>query len=210
MNVLTLPSTRAVLPWISRWVRDNLATGRSRLLVVGLAFTLAAGGLTILDSIDTKLRRTIADRQGQLAVIENLGDRETWRQRRVETNLSRVQAEGRLWEAETDGLAQANFQAWLLDQANRAGIAQTEIRTSINSNASNPLKLRQLTAQVTGRFEANGLFALLQSIAGDDRLLVINRLEVQTVPFPRFEMLLGTFLRPGAGGSRTGRVESQG
>jgi hypothetical protein len=200
MNVLTLPSTRAVPLWISRWIRDNLATGRSQLLLVGLAFTLAAGGLTILDSINTKLRRTIADRQGQLAAIENLGDGETWRQRRVETDLSRVQAEGRLWEAETDGLAQANFQAWLLDEANRAGIAQTEIRTSINSNASNPMKLRQLTAQVTGRFEASGLFALLHSIASHDRLLVINRLEVQTVPFPHFEMLLGTFLRPGPRG----------
>jgi len=145
------------------------------------------------------MRRTIADRQGQLAVIDHLGDSETWRHRRAETDLLRIQAEGRLWEAETDGLAQANFQAWLIEQANRAGIAQTEIRTSINSNASNPLKLRQLTAQVTGRFEAASLFMLLQSIASHDRLLFINRLEIQTVPFPRVEILLGTFLRPGSG-----------
>lgn len=196
MNILTLASVRAVTPWVSKWVRDNLATGRSRLLLVGLAFTLAAGGLTILDSIDSKIRRTLADRQSQLAVIEHLGDSDAWRQRRAETDLLRVQAEARLWEAETDGLAQANFQAWLLDQANRAGIAQTEIRTSINSNASNPLKLRLLTAQVTGRFEAAGLFSLLRAIASHDRLLVINRLEVQTVPVSRFEILLGTFLRP--------------
>jgi hypothetical protein len=199
MNVLTLPSARAVPPWIGKWVRDNLATGRSQLLLVGLALTLTAGGLTVLDSIDTKMRRTIADRQGQLAVIDHLGDSETWRHRRAETDLLRIQAEGRLWEAETDGLAQANFQAWLIEQANRAGIAQTEIRTSINSNASNPLKLRQLTAQVTGRFEAASLFMLLQSIASHDRLLFINRLEIQTVPFPRVEILLGTFLRPGSG-----------
>jgi hypothetical protein len=200
MNHLTLSSARAVPPWFSKWLRDNLATFRSRLLLVALAFTLAAGGLAILDGIATKLRRTLVEGQGQLGAIEHLGDGDTWRQRRVESDFLRVQAEGRLWEAESDGLAQANFQAWILEQANNAGMGQLDIRTSINSNANNPLKLRQLTAQVTGRFEANGLFALLRSIAGYDRLLVVNRLEVQTVPFPHFEMLLGTFLRPGPRG----------
>jgi hypothetical protein len=79
-------------------------------------------------------------------------------------------------------------------------MGQLDIRTSINSNVNNPLKLRQLTAQVTGRFEPNGLLALLRSIFSNDRLLVVNRLEVQTVPFQHFEMLLGTFLRPGPRG----------
>src|SRR5207248_11789367 len=169
---------------------------RSSLLLVAFAFTFAAGGLAVVDGIDTKLRRTLVDGQGQLGAIEHLGDGDAWRQRRAERDSLRVQAEGRLWEAESDGLAQANFQAWILEQANHAGMGQLDIRTSINSNASNPLKLRQLTAQVTGRFEAIGLFALLRSIASYDRLLVVNRLEVQTVPYPHFEMLLGTFLRP--------------
>jgi hypothetical protein len=197
MNHLTLSSAQAVPPWLSKWIRDNLATFRSRLLLVALAFTLAVGGLAVLDGIDTKLRRMLAEWQAQLGAIEHLSDSDTWRQRRAETDLLRVQAEGRLWEAESDGLAQANFQAWILEQATHAGMGQLDIRTSINSNANNPLKLRQLTAQVTGRFEANGLLALLRSIASYDRLLVVNRLEVQTVPFPHFEMLLGTFLRPG-------------
>ncbi len=200
MNHLTLSRAGTVPPWLSKWLRDNLATFRSRLLLVALAFTLAVGGLTVLDGIDTKLRRTLAEEQAQLGAIEHLSDSDTWRQRRAETDLLRVQAEGRLWEAESDGLAQANFQAWIIEQSNQAGMGQLDIRTSINSNANNPLKLRQLTAQVTGRFEPNGLLALLRSIASYDRLLVVNRLDVQTVPFPHFEMLLGTFLRPAARG----------
>src|SRR6266446_605640 len=75
MNVLTLPSARAVPPWIGKWVRDNLATGRSQLLLVGLALTLTAGGLTVLDSLDTKMRRTIADPGGRAAL--GGGDRRT-------------------------------------------------------------------------------------------------------------------------------------
>ena len=45
MNVLTLPTTPAVPTWISRWLRDNLANRRSRLLLAALGCTLAAGGL---------------------------------------------------------------------------------------------------------------------------------------------------------------------
>jgi hypothetical protein len=200
MNYLALSRAGTVPPWLSKWLRDNLATFRSRLLLVALAFTLAAGGLIVLDGIDTKLRGTLADGQARLGTIEHLSDSDTWRQRRAETDLLRVQAEGRLWEAESDGLAQANFQAWILEQATHAGMGQLDIRTSINSNASNALKLRQLTAQVTGRFEPNALLALLRSIASNDRLLVVNRLDVQTAPFPHFEILLGTFLRPGPKG----------
>jgi membrane protein implicated in regulation of membrane protease activity len=200
MNPLTLSSALAVPPWLSKWLRDNLATFRSRFLLVGLAFTLAVGGLTILDGIDVKMGRTLADEQDRLGAIEHLSGSDTWRQRRVESGLLRVQAEGRLWEAESDGLAQANFQAWILEQANHASMGQLEIRTSINSNVNNSLKLRQLSAQVSGRFEAGGLLALLRSIASYDRLLFVNRLEVQTQPFPHFEMLLGTFLRPGPRG----------
>jgi hypothetical protein len=200
MNHLTLPSVQAVPPWLSKWLRDNLASFRSRFLLVALAFTLAAGGLAVLDGIDAKMARTLAEEQDRLGAIEHLSGNDTWRQRRAESDLLRVQAEGRLWETESDGLAQANFQAWILEQANHAGMGQLDIRTSINSNPNNSLKLRQLTAQVTGRFEANGLFTLLRSITSYDRLLVVNRLEVQTVPFPHFEMMLGTFLRPGPRG----------
>lgn len=196
MKLPTIPGGRAAAPLIVKWLQENLKTRRSRVLLGLLAFAIAGAGLTILDSVETTMRRALAERKGQLEATERLGNGDIWRQRRAETDLLRVQAEGRLWEGETDGLAQANFQAWILDQANRAGITQIDIRANINSNVSNTLKLRQLTAQVTGRFEGNGLFALLQSIAAHNRLLLINRLEVQTVPFPRFEMLLATFLQP--------------
>ena len=194
---ISSPSIERVAPaWLNKWLRDNLANRRSRFLLVAFGFVLAAGGAAILDSADANMQRRLAERQRQLVRIEHLGETGVWRQRRSETDLSRVQSEARLWEAETDGLAQANFQSWVLDEAARAGLGSVEIHTSINPNANNPLKLRQLSAQVTGRFEAGPFFKLLQAVAGHDRLLVVNRLEIQTVPVSRFEMVLGTFLRP--------------
>jgi hypothetical protein len=199
-DAMTMPSLsldRVAPAWLGKWLRDNLANRRLRFLLVALGFTLAAGGATLLDAADASMQRTLAERQQQLARIEHLGETGLWHQRRAESELSRAQTEARLWEAETDGLAQANFQSWVLDQAARAGLGSVEIHTSINPTANNSLKLRQLTAQVTGRFDAAALFKLAQAIAGHDHLLVVNRLEIQTAPISRFEMVLGTFLRPG-------------
>jgi hypothetical protein len=189
-------TTTAVPTWIGKWLRDNATSTRSRILLVGLAFTIVASGLIILDSADSRLSAELAEQQQRLARIDHLGTSELWYQRRTDTDAVRVQAEGRLWEAETDGLAQANFQTWVIDVAARAGIGQIEIHTSINQTVNNPLKLRQLTAQISGRFEAGAMFKLLQAIAGHNRLLIVNRLEIQIVPMPRFEMWLGTYLRP--------------
>lgn len=193
LESLTLP--RLVPDRMRKWWRDSVANPRSQVLLVALGFTLAAGGLTILDSRDTQLQREMSEERAQLARMEQVGQIELWRQRREETRLLRAKAEARLWEAETDGLAQANFQSWLLDQAKQAGIAVGEIRSGIDSSPSNPLKLRRVTAQVTGRFEAAGFVKLLQAIAGDERLVVIERLDIHLAPTPRFEMLLGAFLR---------------
>src|SRR2546428_9857477 len=92
MNVLTLPGARAVAPWISKWLHDNLATRRSQLLLALLAFTFAAAGLTVLDSIDTGMRRTLAERQGPPRVVARLAGSTTMSQDRTETELSRAHA----------------------------------------------------------------------------------------------------------------------
>ena len=198
MSISALSLDRVKPAWLDKWLRDNLTSRRSRFLLVALGFVVMAAGVTLLDTADSRIERTVGERQRQLYGLERLGEKEVWHQRRTETDLSRVQAEARLWEGETDGLAQANFQSWLLDEAARAGLGSVEIHTSINPNANNPLQLRQLTAQIAGRFEAAAFFKLIQAIAGHDRLLVVNRLEIQTVPMSRFDMVLGTFLRPAA------------
>ena len=196
MSIAIPALPRRVPNWVGNWLRDNLASRRSRFLVFTFAFILGASGLTLLDAADSDVLRVMAERRTQLARIDQLGKTDVWHQRRAETEPLRVQAGARLWDAETDGIAQANFQSWIIERANRAGIGRVDIRTSINASANNSLKLRQLSAQVSGQFEAASFFKYLQAVAGDDRLLVIDRLEIRTGPVPHFEMVVGTFLRP--------------
>jgi hypothetical protein len=196
MTVAILSLARVVPNSLNSWLHANFAPRRSRILLVVLAFILGVGGLTVLDSHDSEILQAMATKQRQLSRIEKLGQTDLWHQRREETDLARVRAEARLWEAETDGLAQANFQSWILEQANRASIGVGDIHTAIDSALASPLKLRHLTAQLAGRFEQDGFVKLLQAIAGHDRLVVVERLEIQVTPVPRFEMVVGTYLRP--------------
>lgn len=196
MSIANPELLRLVRTGADKWLRDNLASRRSRFFVAVLVFLIAASGLTVLTSTDAGVLQSLKVQQIQLARLQQLGGSDVWQRSRTETDLARVHAEGRLWEAETGGLAQANFQTWITDTANRTGIGPIDVRISINNSANNPLKLRQLSAQIHGRFDAAALFKFAHAIAAQDHLLVVDRLEVQTVPAPYFEMLLETFLRP--------------
>jgi hypothetical protein len=196
MNIANSDQLRLVLTGADKWLRDNLASRRSRFLVAVLIFLVVASGLAVLASTDASVLQSLKLQQMQLAKLQQLGGSDAWQRSRTETDLARVRAEGRLWEAETSGLAQANFQTWITDSATLAGIGPIDVRISINASANNPLKLRQLSAQIHGRFDAVALFKFARAIAAQDHLLVVDRLEVQTVPAPYFEMLLETYLRP--------------
>lgn len=198
MNLATLSPARIVPAFLGKWLTDNLANRRTRGLLILLGVTFAAAGLLLLDGLDNAMTGRTAELQRRLGRFEQLAGVD-WRQRRAETEPLRVQAEGRLWEAETDGLAQANFQSWITEQAGAAGLGPVEVRTTINSAANNAMKLRQLSAQIGGRFEPEAFFRLLQAIAGHDRLVIVDRLEVQILPVPHFDLQLGTFLRSARG-----------
>src|SRR5260370_32261027 len=160
ISLQSLAFFRIAAEQVGRWWRDGAANQRARMLLVALGFTLAGSGLLVLDSRDGEIRREAADKRAQLFRIEQVGQAELWQGRREEAQLARNQAEARLWEAETDGLAQANFQSWLLDEAKQAGIAVGGMRSTIDAKPNNPLKQRKVSAQVNGRVEAAGFVKL--------------------------------------------------
>jgi hypothetical protein len=196
MTIADLRLTRWLPAGTNKWLHDNLATARSRILLGVLAFVVAAAGLTLVDEADSGIVLKLKQNQLQLARLEQLAHGDLWHRRRAETDVARVQAEGRLWEAETDGIARANLQSWIIEQANLAGLGRIEIQIGLEAGANNPLKLRQFSAQIRGRFEPAALFKFLGAIASHDRVLVASRLELQTLPVAHFELVLDAFLRP--------------
>ena len=194
--VANLHLTRWIPAGTNKWLHDNLASARLRLLLGVLVFIAVGAGLTLVDEADSRIVERLKQQQVRLARLEQSGQGDLWHRRRAETDLARVQAEARLWEAETDGIAQANLQSWIIEQANRAGLGRVEIQIGLQAGTNNPLKLRQFSAQIRGRFEPVALFKFLEAIASHDRLLAVNRLEVQTAPIVHFELVLDAYLRP--------------
>jgi hypothetical protein len=193
---ITLPALASATDRIGEWWRAQLAASRARAAVVALVFAFGASGLLWLDARDRDVLQELAQKRALITRTEQVGPTELWGQRRAETDALRRQAEARLWEAETDGLAQANFQSWIADQANQAGLQIGDIRTTINTTTSNLLKLRQMSTQLSGRFEADAFFKLLQTIATHQQMVVVEQLEIQLGPAPRFDLTLSGFLRP--------------
>jgi hypothetical protein len=148
MSIASVQFSRFIPANAQAWLRRNSASRRSRLLIAAFALLAIVAGLKVVNSIDDDITQQLNERRLRLAQLETLEKAEIWHQRRSETDLARVQAEAHLWEAETDGIAQANFQTWIADQAKRAGIGPIDVHISTNPADANPLKLRQLSAQI--------------------------------------------------------------
>ena len=194
--IVAFPSLGSAMDGLGEWWRAQWAVRRARAGFVIMMFALGVSGLFWLDARGRDIRQELAQARLMISRTETIGPNDQWRQRRAETDAVRRQTEDRFWEGETDGLAQANFQSWIADQANQAGLRITELRSSINPATSNGLKLRHISTQISGRFDADPFFKLLQVLATYQRTVVVEQLEIQLAPVSRFDMTLGGYLRP--------------
>lgn len=192
---VTFPTSNSALGRLGERWRAQWAVPRARAAVLALIFVLGVGGAMLIDTRDREVRQELTEKRLLVARTEQIGPADLWRQRWIDTDALRRHAEDRLWEGETDGLAQANFQSWIADQVILVGIRVGDIHTTI-SPANGPLKLRRISAQLRGRFDADAFFKLLQIIATQQRIVIVDQLEIQLGQVPRFDMTLSGYLRP--------------
>jgi tRNA A37 threonylcarbamoyltransferase TsaD len=167
-----------------------------------LAIVLVAFWFEIDESHSATQSRIAADAQ-QLAVLRRLTGQTEWKARRESIQRLRVQLESRLWDAESDGLAQANFQDLIAKLGQGANMTRLDVHVEIVGGTAASQNYRQMSATVTGVFTQASLQKLLADLASDGHMLVVDRLRIETTPTPRFEMLLSTYLRPNAVAKRT-------
>lgn len=164
-------------------------------LLALLAILLLGLWFAIQDSHSHAEIRIAADAQ-QLAVLHRLAGQTEWKARSDAVQRLRVQLESRLWEAESDGLAQVNFQELIGKLAKAAELARVDVHVEIVSSAAASQNYRQMSATVTGPFAAAAMQKFLASLESDHHMLVIDRLRIETTPTPRFDMLISTYLNP--------------
>jgi|GEM_PF-1554208 hypothetical protein len=160
------------------------------ILLLGLWFAIEDSHRSAQEQIATEAQ--------QLSVLRRVAGQTEWKARRDSAQHARVQLESRLWEAESDGLAQANFQDLITRFGKEANMTRIDVHVEIVGASTASQNFRQMSATVSGPFTAASLQKLLAELEGDGHMLVVDRLRVETTPVPRFEMLLSTFLSPTA------------
>ncbi|MGB8842579.1 MAG: GspMb/PilO family protein [Aliidongia sp.] len=164
-------------------------------LLAILAILLLGLWFEIQDSHSHADIQIAADAQ-QLAMLHRLAGQTEWKGRSDSVQRLRVQLESRLWEAESDGLAQVNFQELLGKLAKSAELPRTDVHVEIVSSTATTQTYRQMSATVTGPFAATAMQKFLASLESDGHMMVVDRLRIEATPTPRFEMLVSTYLNP--------------
>jgi len=176
--------------------RETRKNPRIHLGVLAILAILLLGLWFEVDDSHGQAQAKIAADAEQLTVMRRLAGQTEWKARRDSVQRARVQLESRLWEAESDGLAQANFQDLITKSGKEADLTRVEVHVEIINPAANSRNYRQMSATVTGPFTADTMQKFLAKLEADGHMLVVDRLRIETTSVPRFEMLLSTYLRP--------------
>jgi Type II secretion system (T2SS), protein M subtype b len=186
---------RQLIQLFERETRDN---PRIHLGILAIAAILLIGFWFRIDDSHRRAASDIAAGESQTAGLRRLADQKDWTARLKSVQGLRAQLENRLWEADSDGLAQADFQDLITELAKQATIQHLDSHVEIVGVTPESQSFRQMSATVSGVFNPDTMQKFLAGLDSDKHLLVVDRLRIETMPIPRFEMLLSTFLRPGA------------
>lgn len=129
-----------------------------------------------------------------LARLQEVVSQAEWTNRAEKAQATRVELESRLWMADSKGLAQANFQAWLDLQSQTSKIEEQRLQIEDTVVVPDHEKLWKVTAQLRGNFEPDKLQRILYRIANHNQLIVTERLEIrQNLRQPIFTLVVTAY-----------------
>ncbi len=175
----------------------------NRRLAIALALipVIVWGYLIIVGQewVDGALGRVTRAREESLR-LEKIATDAAWARRARDADARRIELEGRMWRIETEGLARAEFQEWLLATSRKAGIGRPQVRLEATpeSDAQRQTGYRALNASLSGDFAPDTLQAFLAAVANEKRLVVISSMRIQRQPLPRIDMVLIAYGLPAA------------
>jgi hypothetical protein len=178
---------------------SELRTNRRAVAGLLVIIMLAAGyGFFSLRDATERLRVAYDRELVRLRRIDAVGQERDWPQRAKASAAVRAALEGRLWVAESDGIARADIQGWVSSVARDIGLPRLDVRIEMATPKSLPPGLRQITATITAQPSEAALVALLERIERAPHLIVVDRLNVKQQPGPFLEMVLIGYARIGA------------
>jgi hypothetical protein len=159
---------------VQQW-RQNVRLRLGGWVILGIVLVYGLMGMTDVRKEYQAEYDQLAER---LERLHALSQERQWPERMDQARALRVQMEGRLWRAESQGLAQATIQTWLDSRLKRIGMNEARVRVG----DALPLKeipgVWSVSTQVDGRFSPNQVLNLLKLVETSPQALVVERLEM--------------------------------
>jgi Tfp pilus assembly protein PilO len=177
-------------------IKAELRTNpRARWLLAVVAVLLVGYAIVELAVRNAALKTEVTRRQRVENQLEVISKETDWADRRQTAEALREQLESRLWSADTDGLTLADFQDWISKAARESALTISEVRPEIDPAATNSAQARRMSASVYGVFDPTAMTRFLALVARNNRVMVVEKLKIQSSPVLRFDLTLTTYLR---------------
>lgn len=177
---------------------------RNRLLRWGLiaAAVILWANITLLlfeatGHLQTKLAALAEERQRYEALAKD----GQWPQRQAASEALAERALQRLWPAESEAIARADFQEWVLRMARESGLGRPTVRIERSLAIKAPPGSEPIAAQLSADFTPEALVEFLKRVSTGQRITVVTSLRVQKQPVPRVDAIVTAFTRSAPGSS---------
>lgn len=168
---------------------------RLRLGIWLIILILLIYGLLLLDDYKHKLIEQYADSEQQLLKLQSVAQQKHWEKRLQETSTLRIELENKLWRASSQGLARADFQAWLSIAIRHASLEKTRLKVEDIEVLTGTPTLWKVSAQIDGFFVAEPIAALLREIAKNPQLIVVEHLDIPPQGSRRFSLQVSAYFQ---------------
>jgi hypothetical protein len=168
-------------------------------VLIGIAAILlllwSYGTITLLDAVGAAERRLL-DTETEIRRVTQIAGETGWEARAQEANALKTRLLARLWAAETEGQAQADFQEAVARAARESGLGRPQIRVDRDPTQNPALGVRVLSASIGADFAPEPLSDFLLRLAALDRVVQVRSLRTTRQPLARLDMLVATYHGP--------------
>ncbi len=197
MNILSSLQGLAARSGVGTEIKGNRLV---RLGLLAAAVILWANVTLLLFDKTRELEARIMTLAEEQRRFEAIAKDPQWPQRQAASEALAERALQRLWPAESEAIARADFQEWVLKTARESGLGRPTVRVERSVVTKGPPGADPIAAQLSADFTPEGLTEFLKRISTGPRITVVTSLRVQKTPVPRIDAVITAFTRsaPGA------------
>lgn len=181
-----------VLSNLIKELKDNvrLRIGLWLIIVLLLSYLVA-----LLNQYQRQLETGYHKAVARLQHLQAVAQQTQWAERAVQAKALRSQLEASLWQADTQGLAQATFQQWLNTQLKSKKVENGHTQVKPALVVPQQENLWVVAAQIDAKFSSLPLEQLLATIASYPTLIVTEQLEIKrfSKKFSTFKLMVSAY-----------------